>query len=59
MMNKFKEIVDKVAALVNKKGVAGNIAVAAGATPTKAEFDALVADYNKLVAALKSKDANA
>jgi hypothetical protein len=38
---------------LKRNGVAGSIAVAAGANPTKAEFDALVADYNKLVAALK------
>lgn len=42
--------------LLKKKAdtaVPSNIAVAAGATPTKAEFDALVNSYNALVAQLK------
>lgn len=32
-----------------------NAAVAAGATPTKAEYDALVGKFNALIAELKSQ----
>lgn len=43
------EIADK------SKGVSSSVAVAAGANPTKAEFDALVAEFNKLVQQLQAK----
>lgn len=54
--NHDNEIVLKVAALVKD---VNPVAPAAGAAPTKEEYDALVAEFNKLVTALKSKDAKA
>lgn len=58
MFNSAKEISEKLARLVKKFGVTGTVANSVD-VPTKAEFNALVADHNKLVAALKSKDINA